>query len=504
MAAAGLDRPAHYPWGDRFDHAPCNTVRSEIKGTTAIGSYPNGAAPSGCEDLSGNVWELTCTGAQDDNQSILVKGGSWYDFPVHARLDQSFRSRMHRHGATIGFRLIYGREERLPDSVSAELAEACITFRRQQKRKLELVESDEFEMVVDDLRSQASSGVDLEQVAREVALRDTEHAVDEFFDSVERSPVRAPAPAGGLVEWIQDCFIALREAASHRPRLLLVPLAAATLLLAWLLAAFVAGNPSPLELQRPETGTGQWNSPLRSAGGTPKTDPVTKGAPLKHLESAIQRLESRDLATTVGRGIGAPEGPGERATQDPGRAPAHPLGDRWGFAPIPEVGHRRGVRRPQGHPPTHQEAANRRSGPRFRQTDARDQRSHGHRPANRRGRGCAVHRGLSGLPRGPRRCWRASATRCQAHGSTSTERVRSTRPMASIGLRRSSIWTARGGRYSAIRAGFPAKPCSRAWLLFKALRINLPLTLGPPPAVLFPSPDSGRVPAEGTYSQTRE
>ncbi|MEE8105293.1 MAG: SUMF1/EgtB/PvdO family nonheme iron enzyme [Planctomycetota bacterium] len=328
IAASGLEAHTYYPWGDHFEHQLCNTVRSEIKGTTAIGSYPDGVSPSGCEDLSGNVWELTCSGAPDDDQSILVKGGSWYDFPVHARLDHSFRSRMHKHGATVGFRLIYGREERLPDSVSEALADACIEFRAQSAAPDSGLEetSAEFAMVVDDLRKQASEGVDLAEVAREVTLTDPGHAVDQFFDSVEREPqigVKGTLTATKLAESAQTAkaerastgaariapisgwLAALRQTAQEKlaahPRALLIPLAPAALLLIWLIAVSYAEAPPPSALHRP---AGREASTQASPRGTGRTSRIpAAGSGMKRLgdtlDRAIQGLESGVMKTRM-------------------------------------------------------------------------------------------------------------------------------------------------------------------------------------------------------------
>jgi serine/threonine-protein kinase len=53
-AARGADgRP--YPWGNDFNPLHCNTSESGIGGLTEVGRFPNGASPSGCCDMIGNV-----------------------------------------------------------------------------------------------------------------------------------------------------------------------------------------------------------------------------------------------------------------------------------------------------------------------------------------------------------------------------------------------------------------------------------------------------------------
>jgi formylglycine-generating enzyme required for sulfatase activity len=87
-----------YPWGDTFDKARCNTYESGIRGTTPVGTYPNGASPCGALDMAGNVWEWTSSlfkpypynasdGREraDSTDSRVLRGGSWYIDPRFAR-----------------------------------------------------------------------------------------------------------------------------------------------------------------------------------------------------------------------------------------------------------------------------------------------------------------------------------------------------------------------------------------------------------------------------------
>ncbi|MGH7162828.1 MAG: formylglycine-generating enzyme family protein, partial [Planctomycetota bacterium] len=155
--ASGLAEPRGYVWGDVFDGSRCNTHRSGPKGTTPVGSHPGGTAPSGCVDLCGNVWEMTSTPAPGEDDAILVKGGSWYDFPVHARLESRFRSRLQRRSATVGFRLVYDGRDAVPEFLPREVVDRCVGFRRARSRRADapVPAAAEFEAVVAELRGVA-------------------------------------------------------------------------------------------------------------------------------------------------------------------------------------------------------------------------------------------------------------------------------------------------------------------------------------------------------------
>jgi len=222
--ATGLEEQREFAWGDGFDAARCNTVRSGIKGTSPVGAFPGGVAPSGCVDLCGNVWELTCTPFPGDPECVIVKGGSWYDYPAHARLETRFRARVHKSGATVGFRLIYGRPLRLPAFLDKELVARCIAYRRlgAEQSAAQSAPELEFADLCATLREEAAQNLPALDLEPEEAF--DHDAVDEalaLFDAgaaLERPPPDAPTKAKRRPEWVDSVWSAMTRLLAERPR----------------------------------------------------------------------------------------------------------------------------------------------------------------------------------------------------------------------------------------------------------------------------------------------
>jgi len=111
-AARGTDG-LKYPYGNEFDAAKGNTRETGIGQTSAVGTFPNGAAPEGVLDMSGNVWEWCLSDyknpaqmAAEENISShsrrVLRGGSWnlpnYDARAVYRNNYNPNSRLKSDG----------------------------------------------------------------------------------------------------------------------------------------------------------------------------------------------------------------------------------------------------------------------------------------------------------------------------------------------------------------------------------------------------------------------
>jgi len=113
-AARGSDGRT-YPWGDTFDAARCSSRESAVKGTSPVGSYPEGVSPSGAFDMAGNVWEWTVDWYEAYRGSLyelgrygeqykVLRGGSWFDGNDLVRTTTRKSFDPNQGFSTIGFR----------------------------------------------------------------------------------------------------------------------------------------------------------------------------------------------------------------------------------------------------------------------------------------------------------------------------------------------------------------------------------------------------------------
>ena len=127
-AARGTDA-RRYPWGHEPDPNRANYSHTGLHRTTAVGCFPDGASPYGCQDMAGNVWEWTRslwgpepgepqfgypydptdgrekTSASDEVLRVL-RGGAFYVSPVNARCAYRYRLGPDVRDGSAGFRLL--------------------------------------------------------------------------------------------------------------------------------------------------------------------------------------------------------------------------------------------------------------------------------------------------------------------------------------------------------------------------------------------------------------
>ena len=100
-AARGTDG-RRYPWGNDWDAKKANWDEGgELDGYAKIapaGRFPEGASPYGVMDMAGNVREWV------DN--IVLKGGSWYSYPVSLRSGDQGHEYIVERDDDMGFRCV--------------------------------------------------------------------------------------------------------------------------------------------------------------------------------------------------------------------------------------------------------------------------------------------------------------------------------------------------------------------------------------------------------------
>ncbi len=128
-AARGTDGRA-YPWGNDPEPTQANTARLGFKMTVPVGWHEMNVSPDGMTDAVGNAWEITHSPAPGGG--IVVRGGSWFDFALYAKVWFRFASRPEARNGTIGFRCVRRAKPRPaePREVPPRDADAAIAERR--------------------------------------------------------------------------------------------------------------------------------------------------------------------------------------------------------------------------------------------------------------------------------------------------------------------------------------------------------------------------------------
>jgi formylglycine-generating enzyme required for sulfatase activity len=121
--ARGDQDQREYPWGDgyRVGHANIDETAQKVgphylRQTSPVGMYIEGVSPYGLMDMSGNVWEWMHTEYNkvignsisyitSNNNSRVVRGGSWNSAPDDARASSRLRYAPRNRNFDVGFRL---------------------------------------------------------------------------------------------------------------------------------------------------------------------------------------------------------------------------------------------------------------------------------------------------------------------------------------------------------------------------------------------------------------
>ncbi len=126
-AARGTDGRL-WPWGNNWQKDRANTQETSLNQTSPVGLFPEGASPTGVEDIAGNVWEWTrsCWGrtslskpdygypydALDGREKLqgpdfpVLRGGSWRDDQRLARCAARLHVPPGDFGIITGFRVV--------------------------------------------------------------------------------------------------------------------------------------------------------------------------------------------------------------------------------------------------------------------------------------------------------------------------------------------------------------------------------------------------------------
>jgi len=116
--AAKADQKYIYPWGNKWKAGLANTKEENVKTTSTIGAYPQGASPYLIYDLIGNVGEWCHSKMEpypyqtpaipvlEASDKRIIRGGSWNSTHLEARITARRDHFPEIIAPTFGFRLV--------------------------------------------------------------------------------------------------------------------------------------------------------------------------------------------------------------------------------------------------------------------------------------------------------------------------------------------------------------------------------------------------------------
>ncbi|HNP59862.1 MAG TPA: SUMF1/EgtB/PvdO family nonheme iron enzyme [Nitrospirales bacterium] len=120
--AARGEGKRRYPWGEKFEYQFANVDGKEdgFQYLAPVGSFEVGRSPFGLYDATGNVAEWVMDsyaadyyqqapyrdppGPKVEDENKVIRGGSWRESRIGARVTKRFAAKMWRNDASVGFR----------------------------------------------------------------------------------------------------------------------------------------------------------------------------------------------------------------------------------------------------------------------------------------------------------------------------------------------------------------------------------------------------------------